>query len=226
VQDIVTVKPDFWAKSLNDREKSVRITRTSNMSGKLNPTPDGFSICAERFPPEVASTLIENIETLPLAGVKIRGKLTKRQVAQIGHVQYGYGGQANRDSVPFPAWMLELRDVAASVASIRAGDLSTAIVQKYPKGAGIGWHRDDPRLYGIVVGISLGGEGKMEFRPLGSSGGAASSEIITPRSVYVLKGSARWDWQHRIPAVAILRYSITYRTLLAGLPLAVPSADA
>jgi alkylated DNA repair dioxygenase AlkB len=34
-----------------------------------------------------------------------------------------------------------------------------------------------------------------------------------PCSAYLMRGSARWDWQHSIPPVDKLRYSITFRTL-------------
>jgi len=33
------------------------------------------------------------------------------------------------------------------------------------------------------------------------------------RSVYLLRGPSREDWEHSIPAVAALRYSITFRSL-------------
>jgi DNA oxidative demethylase len=36
---------------------------------------------------------------------------------------------------------------------------------------------------------------------------------LAPRSAYVLDGEARRDWQHSIPAVKRMRYSITFRTL-------------
>jgi alkylated DNA repair dioxygenase AlkB len=34
-----------------------------------------------------------------------------------------------------------------------------------------------------------------------------------PRSIYRLAGAARWEWQHALPPVRALRYSITFRTL-------------
>jgi hypothetical protein len=34
-----------------------------------------------------------------------------------------------------------------------------------------------------------------------------------PRSMYLLRGAARTDWQHSIPPVDKLRYSITFRSL-------------
>jgi alkylated DNA repair dioxygenase AlkB len=38
---------------------------------------------------------------------------------------------------------------------------------------------------------------------------------LEPRSIYVLRGPARWDWQHSIPPTKTLRHSITLRTLSA-----------
>jgi alkylated DNA repair dioxygenase AlkB len=36
---------------------------------------------------------------------------------------------------------------------------------------------------------------------------------LSPRSVYLLSGEARSGYEHSIPAVDTLRYSITFRTL-------------
>jgi alkylated DNA repair dioxygenase AlkB len=38
-------------------------------------------------------------------------------------------------------------------------------------------------------------------------------EALPRRSGYVLAGAARWVWQHSIPPVKELRYSVTYRQL-------------
>src|SRR5690348_9095664 len=35
-----------------------------------------------------------------------------------------------------------------------------------------------------------------------------------PRSAYLLRGPSRTEWEHGIPAVDILRYSITFRNFL------------
>jgi len=37
-----------------------------------------------------------------------------------------------------------------------------------------------------------------------------------PRSAYLMRGPSRTEWEHSIPAVDELRYSITFRTLRAG----------
>jgi alkylated DNA repair dioxygenase AlkB len=35
---------------------------------------------------------------------------------------------------------------------------------------------------------------------------------VAPRSIYLLRGPARWDWQHSVAPTKSLRYSITFRT--------------
>lgn len=96
-----------------------------------------------------------------------------------------------------------------------------ALVNEYPPGAPIGWHRDAPP-FGVVAGLSLLSSCRMRFRPYVSpqdqtrAGGrrVASHELtLAPRSAYVMRGPARSAFEHHIPPVAALRYSITFRTL-------------
>jgi alkylated DNA repair dioxygenase AlkB len=35
---------------------------------------------------------------------------------------------------------------------------------------------------------------------------------VAPRSAYLLRGPARFDWEHSIPPLDRLRYSVTFRT--------------
>jgi alkylated DNA repair dioxygenase AlkB len=39
---------------------------------------------------------------------------------------------------------------------------------------------------------------------------------LLPRSAYLLRGPARRDWEHSIPPVGELRFSVTFRTLRAA----------
>src|SRR5258705_13982800 len=39
------------------------------------------------------------------------------------------------------------------------------------------------------------------------------SHRVLPRSIYILEGEARTMWQHSIPPLDALRYSLTFRTL-------------
>jgi alkylated DNA repair dioxygenase AlkB len=43
--------------------------------------------------------------------------------------------------------------------------------------------------------------------------GKIISRILEPRSIYVMRGVARSEFQHSIPAMEKLRCSITFRTL-------------
>ena len=47
-----------------------------------------------------------------------------------------------------------LRDRCGELAGFAGEELVEALVQRYPAGATIGWHRDAP-AFGIVVGVSL-----------------------------------------------------------------------
>jgi alkylated DNA repair dioxygenase AlkB len=88
------------------------------------------------------------------------------------------------------------------------------LVTHYPPGAGIGWHRDAP-AFGRVVGISLGEPCRFKLRR-GKSGAYEVLQVeLAPRSAYLLRGTARWNWQHSIPAVKLDRYSVTFRSLRA-----------
>jgi alkylated DNA repair dioxygenase AlkB len=40
--------------------------------------------------------------------------------------------------------------------------------------------------------------------------------LAEPCSAYLLRGPSRTEWEHSIPAVDALRYSITFRTLRQG----------
>ena len=45
-----------------------------------------------------------------------------------------------------------------------------------------------------------------------SPGGAIHTLQLAPRSAYILRGEARWGWQHSVAPTPGLRYSITFRT--------------
>jgi len=86
-----------------------------------------------------------------------------------------------------------------------------AVVTEYPAGAPIGWHRDVPQ-FETIVGISLLSCSRMRLKPYKAEGKILSI-TLEPRSIYVLGGASRWNFQHGIPPVKSLRYSVTFRTL-------------
>jgi alkylated DNA repair dioxygenase AlkB len=52
----------------------------------------------------------------------------------------------------------------------------------------------------------------MRLKPY-QAGGKIVSITLEPRSIYIMRDSARWNWQHSIPAGKEQRYSVTFRTL-------------
>jgi alkylated DNA repair dioxygenase AlkB len=87
------------------------------------------------------------------------------------------------------------------------------LINQYPPGAGIGWHRDRPQ-FGVVAGVSFGAPAEMRFRRDRPGGGWDRALLpLPPRSAYVLDGDARSDWLHSIQPGSALRYSATFRTL-------------
>ena len=80
---------------------------------------------------------------------------------------------------------------------------------------------DAPLFGDVITGISLSGASRMRFRPYvspkeqrGLPPRRATHEVeLEPRSAYLISGDARRDFEHSIPAVDSLRYSITFRTL-------------
>lgn len=108
-----------------------------------------------------------------------------------------------------------LNDLLARVA-VFAGCEAEAFrqvgVNEYRPGAAIGWHKDKPQ-FGIVVGVSLLSPARMRFRRAEGGRWERISHEVMPRSVYILSGAARSQWEHSIPPVSDLRYSITFRTL-------------
>jgi alkylated DNA repair dioxygenase AlkB len=103
----------------------------------------------------------------------------------------------------------------ATLARVTADAFSEALVTEYQPGATIGWHRDAPP-FGVVGGVSLASPCRFRFRR-GRPGAWETCELtLPPRSAYVLDGPARGEWQHSIPPVQALRYSITFRTIRNG----------
>jgi alkylated DNA repair protein (DNA oxidative demethylase) len=112
----------------------------------------------------------------------------------------------------FPLFLEPLRARAAAIAGVQTELLSESLVTEYGVGAGIGWHRDSPP-FGIVAGISLGGHCRMRFQRGEAQQQQTWKIELPPRSLYVMRGAAREEWQHSIPPVKEPRWSITFRTL-------------
>jgi alkylated DNA repair dioxygenase AlkB len=180
--------------------------------------PAGFEHQEDFITSDEEESLAAEIGRLEFSTFEMRGVVARRRVAFFGR-SYDSPGAV---TPPMPAFLLPLRDKVAAWANGDAGAFEMALVNEYRPGSPIGWHRDAPQ-YGIVAGISLLSSCRMKFRPyvrpgaLDSEAGrrrTATHEVtLEPRSAYLMTGDSRNAYEHHIPAVTRLRYSITFRTV-------------
>ena len=125
---------------------------------------------------------------------------------------YGYESWRITPGPAIPDFLDAVRRRVAGLAGVSPEALAEVLVNAYPTGAGIGWHRDAPQ-FGVVIGVSLLGECRLRFQRGRGSARTTRAVTIAPRSAYVLDGAARHEWQHCVPPMKTLRYSVTFRTL-------------
>ncbi len=142
----------------------------------------------------------------------MHGQAARRTVLHFGYL-YDYEGWKLTPAEPLPGSLEWLRERAAGLAGTDPEDLAETLVTRYPPGAGIGWHRDAPLFGPSVVGVSLLAPCSLRFQRRGRDVRRVFALELAPRSAYVLSSAARWSWQHSIPSIKSLRYSVTFRTL-------------
>jgi alkylated DNA repair dioxygenase AlkB len=177
--------------------------------------PDGFRYQDAFLTSDDEQVLLAQIRTVTFAAFEMRGVVARRRVAFFGQAY-----DASRPAVPMPEFLDPVRHRAAAWAGVEAAAFAMALINEYPPGAPIGWHRDAPP-YDIVVGLSLASPCRMRLRPYlsprdvapGARRVATHELTLEPRSIYLIAGPARTDFEHAIPPVDALRYSITFRTL-------------
>jgi alkylated DNA repair dioxygenase AlkB len=184
------------------------------MRKKSQIPPEGFRYLADVVPIDEEQELVARIRELPLKEFEFHGFLGKRRVISYGW-HYDFSEEALQQINEIPTFLHKLQKRAAVFADLDEGDLPHALVTEYSPGAAIGWHRDKG-VFDEVVGISLSAPCNFRFRRKTISTGSAwerYSLTIEPRSAYLLRGTSRTQWEHSIPAVDALRYSITFRSL-------------
>ncbi len=156
--------------------------------------------------------LLEQLGSLPLQQAQYKEWHARRRIASFGG-RYDFTRQALRDAPPLPAFLLPLRERIAGLAGIEPGGVRHAMVAEYPPGTPLGWHRDVPD-FEVIMGVSLLGHARLRFRPWPPKPNAHTvfALELAPRSAYVLREEARWQWQHAVSPTRELRYSITFRT--------------
>ncbi len=176
--------------------------------------PPGMQYREDFITAEEENELIERIRALPLTEAKYHQYTARRRTHSFG-ASYDFSKQRATPAPELPPCLYWLRERAAAWASLDAAEIVQALVAEYRPGTPLGWHRDVPD-YEVIVGISLAGPARLRLRPYPWSP-ERKREIIAlelePRSAYILRGVARWGWQHQVPPTKSLRYSITFRSV-------------
>ena len=66
-------------------------------------------------------------------------------------------------------------------------------------------------MFAEVAGLSLPSSCVFRLRRKTGATWERNSLVLELRSAYLLQGASRTEWEHSIPAVNSLRYSITFR---------------
>lgn len=175
--------------------------------------PDGWRYRPDFLDAAEEAELLRAIARLELREATYKGYTAKRRVAHFGSA-VDFDAFRVHEAPPLPPPFADLRDRAAAWAGTPASALASALVAEYRPGVQLGWHRDAPD-FETVVGVSLLETARMRFRPYPPRRPATRAAIaveLAPRSIYTLRGEARWGWQHSVAPTPGLRYSITFRT--------------
>jgi len=201
-------QPNLFAEPIASEESG---PSSCSPSGNL---PEGFLYFPSLLTQTEQSALLETIRQLEFRAFDFHGFRARRRIIEFGF-HYDFDEREATAADPIPVFLLPARSKAAQLADVPAEELAEGIITEYPPGAPIGWHRDVPQ-FEIVIGISLSGACRMRFKPI--KGGKITSITLEPGSGYVMRGPVRWEYQHSIPPVKELRYSITFRTLRKSRP--------
>ena len=190
------------------------MTTQTDLFGAAPALPEGFRYQPALITPAEEAALLGEIRPLPFREFEFHGYLGKRRTVSFGW-KYDYEARRVRRADDLPPFLLALREPVAAFAGVAPESLQQALVTEYTAGAGIGWHRDKPE-YGDVIGVSLVSACTFRLRRAVGGKWERASIVAEPRSVYLMRGPSRTEWEHSIPGVDALRYSITFRNFRDG----------
>jgi DNA oxidative demethylase len=193
--------------SASDDTSKIVMAQKSSSREEL---PAGFLYKADFITSAEEQELLAHFRELEFRPFNFQGYVAKRRIVDYGF-EYDFTSRKASETKAIPDFLKAFQRRAAELAQVEADEIGEAIITEYPAGAPIGWHRDVPQ-FETIIGISLASSCRMRLKPYKGEGKIVSIEL-EPRSSYVISSEARWNYQHSIPAVKELRYSITFRTL-------------
>lgn len=177
--------------------------------------PAGFDYSPNAITTHEERDLVAAMAGLPFKEFEFQGFFGKRRVVSFGW-RYDFNGGGLTEADPIPAFLFPARGAAARFAGLEEQSLQHILLTEYQPGATIGWHKDRPN-FEDVIGVSLLAPCPFRLRCKRGKSWERYTFTAEPRSLYLLRGPARTEWEHSIPALDALRYSITFRSLKTDL---------
>jgi alkylated DNA repair dioxygenase AlkB len=179
--------------------------------------PQGFSYTPDFITEAEEVTLLQYISEMQLHTFHFQGYEAKRRVASFGY-DWSFEKRVLTKGKDIPPVFDFLVKKVSEHINVKEEAIAELLVTEYPVDSVINWHRDAPP-FDIIAGISLLSDCTFKFRPHDKAKQGRRAIISLPvkrRSLYVMQGESRSDWQHSISPVKQVRYSITLRTLLGS----------
>ena len=176
--------------------------------------PAGFRYFPDFLDEKEEGQMLLALQTIDVRPMIFQGYQAKRKTKSFGY-DYHFDSRRLEKGLPVPESLIPLVDKVSAKLSIESKEFAELLVTEYPAGSVINWHRDAAPFH-LIAGISLLSDCTLRFRPhdkLKQGRRAVLSFPVQRRSLYVLDGESRTDWQHSISPVGSTRYSITLRTL-------------
>src|SRR5215203_3177668 len=120
--------------------------------------PEGLVLRPELLTAGEETELLDTLGELRFDPIVMHGQAARRTARHYG-LGYDYESRTPQPGEPIPDWLEPVRRRAAELA----GEAPEALVQHYPPGSTIGWHRDAP-AFGTVIGVSLAGGCRLRFQ--------------------------------------------------------------
>ena len=175
------------------------------------PPVAGLRLVPEAVSEAEEARLAGLIDAAPLAPFQFGQWQGKRLTVHYGSA-YDYQRGRPTEAPPVPDWLMNLRARLASLMGREPEAFVQGLLIRYDPGAGIGWHRDRPQ-YGEVLGLSLSASAVLRLRRRTADGFERRKVDLPRRSLYLLSGEVRQEWEHSIAPAEITRRSITLRTM-------------
>jgi alkylated DNA repair dioxygenase AlkB len=176
--------------------------------------PSGFTYFPDFISEEEERLLLNSVTEIELHQMQFQGYTALRKVRSFGY-DYNFNTRTITKGPPIPSAFDKLTEKVALHMQLPVTSLAEMLITEYPPGSVINWHRDAPP-FDQIAGISLLSDVTFKLRPHDKSKQGRKSIVSFPvkrRSLYIIQGEARTEWQHSTAPVSDTRFSITFRSL-------------